>query len=122
MPAEQERDYTQEQEQYPFHTAARFPNESRAGRAYFRIQELILRNRDVDLSVFRIQLDKIYHVALVGETPPQPVADRIQRILASGEAVTLAANLVRALARRKAQASSIGPWVERDVRFVPPKE
>jgi hypothetical protein len=100
-----------------YYQAARFPaGERPAGVAYFQIQRLIYQDRDCDLSVFRFQLQRIYHVAVLGE-PPQPNLEaKLSSALANGQPTLLAEEVLRILQQRRAQATRQGPWVERHWR------
>jgi hypothetical protein len=95
--------------------AARFKDEAASGRAYFQTQEA-LRINPCDLSTYRLQLRHIWHVAVLGSPPPDELAQRIDTILAAGEAVTLPTDMLEYLKARRAQAMQQGPWVERHFR------
>lgn len=66
-----------EREPAPYHQAARFPNEQSAGVVYFQTQEAIYEDEACDLSAYRLQLNRIWHVAVIGE---QPITETEQRI------------------------------------------
>src|SRR5712691_9777452 len=91
--------------------AARFSGERPAGRAYVRIQALLFRAR-ADLSAYRFHLERVWHVAVLGQEPPQTLDRRIRRALASGEPATLPEEILTLLWERRAQAIQIAPWVE----------
>src|SRR5437899_9507681 len=95
--------------------AARFPTERKAGRAYFQAQEAIF-TADCDLSAFRLQLNRVYHVAVLGRTPTAEVDQRLRIILAAGEPATLPEDVLKLLEERRARATEQGPWVERHYR------
>lgn len=97
----------------PYHKTARFAGERPAGRVYDRLQEMIYTAPACDLSVFRLQLNRIFHVTVLGETPPAELDRRITRLLASGDPAALPAEVFAALAERRRQATRIAPWVER---------
>src|SRR4051794_17359869 len=101
-----------EQEPAPYYRAARFPSERPAGRAYDRLQEAIFGRSDADLSAFRFQLNRIYHVAVLGQSPPEDFDRRLQRILSSGEPVSLPYDVLARLHERRRQATQFGPWIE----------
>ena len=105
-----------EHEPIPYYLAARFAGERPAGRAYFRVQELIFATPEAHLSVFRFQLSRIYHVAILGENPDEELEQRLQRILAKGERVSLPTEVLKMLVERRAQATRQGPWLERHFR------
>ena len=96
--------------------AARFPSERQAGRAYFRAQEALYSAPACDLSAYRFLIDRISHVAVLGDPPPQEVDRAIRRILATGEPITLPAEVVETLFQRRSQQIRLGPWVERHHR------
>src|SRR5437660_12684122 len=97
-----------EAESPPYYRAATFIGRIPAGLAYFRAQEAIV-GAPVDLSTFRFQLNRIWHVAILGEPPPEPLDRTLRQILAAGEATTLPPDILRALQERQAQADKIAP-------------
>lgn len=108
-----------EQNPTPYTRAARFADEARAGRAYFTAQDAIFHTPDSDLSVYRLHFAHAYHVAVLGLEPPRPLRRRLDRILASGEAATLPPTVMNFLIERRAEATRLGPWVERHRRPLP---
>lgn len=100
-----------EQEPVPYHRAARFADERRSARAYRQAQDAVFAI-ECDLSVYRILVNRIPHVAVLGQLPPADLDRRLDHILAAGEPVTLPDTILTALATRRAQASRLGPWVE----------
>jgi hypothetical protein len=108
-------------EPLPYFQAARFRGERPAGRAYFRAQEAI-RDAECDVSVFRVRLEQDWHVAVLGQTPPESLDRSLRRILAWGEPTTLPDDILQQLRERRTQATKLGPWIERHARPVPPKE
>ncbi len=113
-PSEQPRQ--PEQEPVPYHRTARFAGEQPAGHAYAAAQRAIFEGPPNDLSAYRFQLDRLYHVAVLGETPPTALDHQLTDILASGEPAELPAAILRLLTERRAQATRQGPWVERHHR------
>ena len=105
-----------EQEPTPYLRAARFAGEHPAGQAYFQLQDTISTAEPNDLSVYRLRLRQDWHVAVLGNPPPPELDARITAALAAGEPVTFPAEVVAALAGRRAQAIRHGPWTERHVR------
>jgi hypothetical protein len=105
----------------PYVQAARFSAERPAGRAYARARETIYQE-DCDLSVYRFTLCEVFHVAILGRTPPERLDQTLRLILASGEPTSLPDDILKQLSQRRAQATRLGPWVERQARSVPPKE
>lgn len=101
----------------PYVRAARFTGERPARTAYFAAQQVIYEAQPpVDLSVYRLQLDQLWHVAALGLVPPAPVLQAIEAILTTGEPATLPPEVVRLLHQRRAQATRQAPWVERHMR------
>lgn len=100
----------------PFLIAAQFRSEPTSERAYFEAQNTIKRHQVNDLSVYRFQLRSVFHVAILGEIPPQPLEQRLRRILAAGDPAALPEDIVSLLLARRAEASQQGPWVERHYR------
>lgn len=91
--------------------AARFQDQHDAGRVYQNVQETIF-DAKCDLSVYRLQLDSVWHVAALGVPPPSDVDREIREQLAKGELTRLPDVVLGALLARRAQATRIGPWVE----------
>ena len=101
-----------EHEPIPYQRAARFTDESSAGMAYGAAQHAIFDGPSNDLSAYRLQLNRVYHVAVLGRSPPADLAEQRGAILASGEPATLPADVLQALAERRRQMSRRGPWSE----------
>jgi len=101
-----------EKQPEPYYQAARFPHEQIAGLAYSQAQQTIF-GQDCDLSVYRFQLNRVWHVAVLGEPPPGHLESRLHRILSPGEPTTLPAEALRILLQRRSEATRQGPWVER---------
>ena len=96
-----------------YHQAARFAGEEPAGVAYFAAQEAVAAHAgDVDLSAYRFQLNRVYHVAVLGDPPPTALHDELRAILASGEPAQLPEDVLKLLNARRAEATELGPWVE----------
>lgn len=109
-------------EPLPYYRAARFPGERPAGAAYFAVQRVIYEAPPpTDLSVFRLQLNRLWHVAALGILPPAPVLQAIENILAAGEPADLPAEVWQALEQRRAQATQHSEWVERHYRPDTPR-
>jgi hypothetical protein len=96
--------------------AARFAGERPAGDAYSAAQRVIYEGPPNDLSVFRLQLNRLWHVAALGLLPPAPVLTAIEEILATGEPAELPAAVWQTLAERRDQATRRAPWTERHFR------
>ncbi len=105
-----------ERETEPYLRAARFAGEQPAGAVYQKVQSLLYHRQDVDLSAFRLQLNQVYHVAVLGLVPPENVDRVLERLLSSGETATLPADVVRLLSQRRAQESQRSSWVEKHYR------
>jgi hypothetical protein len=105
-----------EQEPAPYYKAARFRNEGPARRAYFQAQEILFDTPDADLSAYRFLLEQIWHVAVLGEPPPEDLAEKLQTALARGEPASLPPDILKLLAERREQAAKQAPWVERHYR------
>jgi hypothetical protein len=100
----------------PYLRAARFAGERPAGHAYEQAQRALYARPDSDVSVYRLQLNQVWHVAALGEPPPVDLADTLERILASGEPVPLPDEVLMLLRQRRAAAILKGPWIERHHR------
>src|SRR5215207_994203 len=92
---------------------ASFASERPAGRAYNQLQEVIFRSPGCDLSVFRLILDRQWHVSVLGDPPAEILERRINRILSRGTPASLPEQILAELQRRRIEATRIGPWVER---------
>jgi hypothetical protein len=94
-----------------YHQTARFPNERPAGKAYAKAQDLIHRRLDVDISAYRLIVQKRCHVSVLGDAPPADVDKRVRQILSTGEAATLPEDMLRLLNHRHL-AKQMQPWAE----------
>ncbi len=92
--------------------ASRFKNELSAKLFYSQAQELIFRDRKADLSAYRILLDQISHVAVIGAQPHERLQKRLEKILSHGEPTTLPDEVVNALHQRRIEMKRRGDWVE----------
>src|SRR3954451_18706328 len=95
---------------------ARFNGERPAGRAYHQLQEAIFRSPACELSVFRFILDRQWHVSVLGDPPAETLERRIRQVLSRGTPASLPEEILAELQRRRAEATRIGPWVERHHR------
>jgi len=91
--------------------AVRYGEEPPSAQAYTQAQNLIF-NVTHELSSYRFQLDQVWHVAVLGDRPPQEFDQQIQSILADGEPTTLPPDILIMLNQRRLQAAAIAPWVE----------
>jgi hypothetical protein len=105
-----------EQPPLPYYQAARFPGERPAGRVYSQLQAAVFARTDCNLSVYRLLLDGLPHVTVLGQPPPADLQRRVTRLLGRGEPATLPAAVLQVLAERRAAAMQEAPWVERHHR------
>lgn len=113
MPLSEHRggERTPEPESCAYCRAARFAGEEPAGLAYSQAQDAIYKT-DCDLSAFRFQLDRLWHVAVLGDLPPDYLKARIKMILSAGDPTSLSTDILEALQERRVEAMRRGPWVE----------
>jgi len=96
-----------------YHQAARFSGEEPAGASYIAGQEAVaVHADDVDLSAYRFQLNRVDHVAVLGDPPPTALHDALRAILATGESATIPEAVMRLLNARRADVTEAGRWVE----------
>lgn len=91
--------------------AVRYSEEPPSAQAYFQAQNM-LAGVTYELSTYRFQLDQGWHVAVLGDMPPEEFDQQIQSILAAGEPTTLPSDILILLNQRRLQAAAIAPWVE----------
>src|SRR5947208_14180610 len=102
------------QEPIPYYLAARFANKATAGQVYTPLQEMIFEEQEhCDLSAYRFKITEGWHVVVLGERPSDQLHQRIEALLTNGTLVTLRPDVLDYLQSRRAQATQIGPWVER---------
>ena len=106
----------QEHEPAPYAKASRFSTARRAGHVYERLQDAIYTGPPSDLSVYRILLNRVSHVAVLGQPPPEVLERRITRLLRQGEPVTLPPDVMATLFQRRAESIQEGQWIERHHR------
>src|SRR5919199_2253072 len=96
-----------------WYRAARFPSEPPSERAYFHAQETIYSN-ECDLSAYRLMLEQIWHVAVLGGAPAEAALQQhLEGILyAEGTPTPLPDTVLTYLADRREQQSKKGSWVE----------
>lgn len=111
MPAK-EQPPTPESPPEPYFKVARFSAEKPAGRAYRRAQDLLFATPDCELSAFRFHLDRIWHVAVLGDEPPEDLDRQLRTILSRGEPTSLPEEVLLQLQQRRARSTRLGPWVE----------
>jgi len=91
---------------------ARFLGKKPAGRAYRKAQDLLFATPDCELSAYRFHLDRTWHVAVLGDQPPEDLDRQLRTILSRGTPTSLPEEVLSELQRRRAQATTLGPWVE----------
>ncbi len=96
----------------PYCIAARYRSEQLAGRVYARAQSTLFAAEGCDLSAFNLQLDRIWHVAVLGEQPAPALDRRLRLILSTGTPTQLPDEVMHILLARRAEAIRLGPWVE----------
>jgi hypothetical protein len=101
-----------EQAPLPYYQAAHFDTEQAAATAYFAAQAAIYQDPANDLSIYRLQINQVWHVVVLGEPPPPALEQQLLRLLAAGHPAVLPAEIVQVLTERRAQATTLGPWVE----------
>jgi hypothetical protein len=107
----QEGNKRPEQNEPAYLKAARFPDESSSLIAYSSSQDAIAKI-PCSLSTFRLLLEQVWHVAVLGDVPPDELRSVIEENLASGELVDLPSEIVESLSSRRRAATKIAPWVE----------
>ena len=96
-----------------YQRAAQFAGERPAGRAYDQAQRVIYEAPEpTDISVYRLQLNRLWHVAALGFVPPAPVLQALEDIVATGEPADLPAEAWHALTERRAQQIRRVLWSE----------
>lgn len=107
---------------------ARFESLEHAGQAYDPIQALLRVEQFTNVSVFRIELHGVAHVAVVGEQPEAHIMEVINQALGLGELITPDADIVGWLLERREQrpeqvgfsedhyTRETGPGLNRDPR------
>lgn len=116
---EHQRQPNREREPSPYHQAARFigqQSEIQSGQVYFQTQEAIYEDEMCDLSAYRLKLNRIWHVAVIGEQPSTETGQTIETILANGELTTLPPEALKFLDARRTDTIRQGSWVEKHHR------
>jgi hypothetical protein len=98
--------------QPPYSKAARFGGDKKAGMAYFEAQEVIFSDTESELSAYRLMLNAVYHVAVLGEQPSEETDHAITQILSQGRFVALPSEVIAALNARRLEMKRHGSWVE----------
>ncbi len=76
------------------------------------MQEAIYTGPPNDLSTYRLMLAEQWHVAVLGEPPPEELDQKLQAILDQGVPATLPEDILDYLKQRRAEAIKRGSWVE----------
>jgi hypothetical protein len=100
------------QDAIPYYQAARFKDKKTAGAIYIVVQELIYQDIDCDLSAYRIKLNNVWHVIVIGAKPSERLHVEIEAQLTNGVLVTVDSDTLHFLMRRRGQATKLGPWIE----------
>ncbi len=97
----------------PWYRAARYEAEQPAGQAYFQAQETIFQ-QECNLSAYRLMLEQIYHVAVLGGAPTEAaMQERIEQILyAEGTSTQLPDEVLIYLFEQRSEQSKKSSWVE----------
>lgn len=104
-----------EGEQPLYHHEAKFPGTKGvdlSGQAYSEAQGIIFKDRESDLSAYRLMLNAIYFVAVLGVVPGQDTDEQIQQALSRGEPASLPSEILAALNQRRLEMKQHGEWVE----------
>lgn len=96
----------------PYYQAARFPNKRAAGAVYSVVQDILYKNVDCDLSVYRLKQERTFIVVVIGEKPVESLHIAIEALLTNGVLVSLAEDQLHYLQDRRAEATQLGSWVE----------
>jgi hypothetical protein len=96
----------------PYHHAARFSGEEPAGQAYEAAQEAIYTGPPNDLSVFRLIVQQVWHVTVLGQAPSEEIRLQLENILSAGQPTDLPEPILRNLSERRRQRIRRGPWIE----------
>src|SRR5439155_25992687 len=115
---EREEEPASEDDPGSYLRVAGFASEQLAGAACSQAQRLIFES-PCDLSVYRMQFRKSWHVAVLGLQPPEDVDYRLETILAIGEAASLPDEVLQVLQERGARMRRRGPWSEGHYRSGP---
>jgi hypothetical protein len=73
---------------------------------------VIFNDTESELSAYRLMLNAIYHVAVLGEQPSQETDEAITEILSQGQSAALPREALAALNARRIEMRQHGEWVE----------
>ena len=100
-------------EELPYYQAARFSGKKQAGDAYQKAQDVLWREPDCDLSVYRFILrGGTWHVLVIGDKPDDRLHVELEAILTSGTLVTLPQEVLVPFLLRRLDQIQVAPWVE----------
>ena len=105
-----------ERQQPSYFRTVRLEDDRMSGQVYEQLQRTIFE-AECELSVYRFQLDAAWHVAVLGETPPTSLDEKLTALFERGEPISLPPEVADALAARRSQATRYGPWVEGHYRY-----
>ena len=94
-----------------YHRTARFADDQLAGRVYRAVQDAIF-GQPCDLSAYRFLLDRVPHVAVLGELPPAELDEQLQALLGEGDPAILPRGVLLTLADRRQHLRRHGSWLE----------
>lgn len=93
--------------------AYRYPDMEAAGEAYQRARDIVF-GEDIDASAFRVQINRVPHVVVVGDGPLDPdLRGRFEDACRDGEAAVLPAFARELLLSRRAEGRVPGLFWER---------
>ena len=107
----------------PYYLAATFHTREEGQEPYTRAQAIIHTSGDeVKLSAILFErrprdpkhppLARPWLVVVLGDQPPEPIEHQMQELLGQGEMTTLPLETIVTLAKRRAQETKKGAWVE----------
>lgn len=99
-----------------YHRSARFDAERPAWQAYQAAQEALFAEEAVELSAYRLMLDRDWYVTVLGDPPDEEFDHKLQEILSAGVEAQLPSEVLQSLVERRIEAGRAGPWVERHFR------
>lgn len=93
--------------------AYRYPDMHAAGRAYATARDIVF-SEDIDASAYRVQINRVPHVVVLGEGPLSPdLRRRFETACEAGEAAELPADVHAALVTRRLEGRIPGAFWER---------
>lgn len=93
--------------------AYRYTDMEVAGEAYQRARDIVF-SEDIDASAYRVQINGIPHVVVLGDGPPSPeLRRRFETACEGGETVELPADVHAELVRRRLEGRIPGAFWER---------